>query len=86
MWGRSVLVPAALLLLLPLSALQVEVHYIHWNASNPRFSSPTGEGGEYVVDVDLGDEPWQYHQVGMYASFDQSLIQAQHLESATPTE
>ena len=37
------------------------VHYIHWNASNPRFQS-SSEGGEYVVDVDLGDEPWQYHQ------------------------
>ena len=67
MWGRSVLGPAALVLLLPLSTLQVEVHYIHWNASNPRFSSPT-EGGEYVVDVDLGDEPWQYHQVWISCS------------------
>ena len=67
-WGRS----AALLLLLPLSTWQVEVHYIHWNASNPRFSSQTGEGkGEYVVDVDLGDEPWQYHQAWLPDGYSQ---------------
>ena len=64
--GRSVIGPAALILLLPLSTLQVEVHYIHWNASNPRFSS---DSGEYVVDVDLGDEPWQYHQANIICPF-----------------
>ena len=65
-WGRRVLGPAALLLLLPLSTWQVEVHYIHWNASNPRFSS---DSGEYVVDVDLGDEPWQYHQANIICPY-----------------
>merc|ERR550539_2195083 len=62
-WGRS----AALLLMLPLSTWQVEVHYIHWNASNPHFQS--SEGGEYVVDVDLGDEPWQYHQANIICPY-----------------
>ena len=65
-WGRRVLGPAALLLLLPLSTWQVEVHYIHWNASNTRFSS---DSGEYVVDVDLGDEPWQYHQANIICPY-----------------
>ena len=42
-WGRSVQCPAALLLLLlPLRTWQVEVHYIHWNASNPGFSKRGG--------------------------------------------
>ena len=56
---------ALLLLLLPLRTWQVEVHYIHWNASNPDFS----QHGGFVIDVDLGEEPWQYHQANIICPY-----------------
>ncbi len=55
-----------LFLLLPdRSICQVKVHYIHWNASNPNFNS----GGEYSIDLGLGDNPWEYHQANIICPF-----------------
>jgi hypothetical protein len=66
-WSGVVSHVAATLLLLvhflPPGTSQVEVHYIHWNASNPIFND------DYVIDIDLGNEPWQYHQANIICPY-----------------
>ena len=46
---------------------QLKMHYIHWNSSNPIFSS--GRSGGHTIDIGLGDGPWEYHQANIICPY-----------------
>ena len=39
-----------------------KLHYIHWNQANPMFRI---DNTDHIVDVNTGNEPWEYDQVNI---------------------
>ena len=39
-----------------------KLHYIHWNEANPMFRL---DNTDHIVDVNIGNEPWEYDQANI---------------------
>jgi len=39
-----------------------QVHYIHWNISNPMFRI---DNTDHIIDINRGNQPWEYDQVNI---------------------
>ena len=51
-----------ILLLLPSSFGLKQSHYVHWNSSNPIFRI---DNTDHIIDVNGGNQPWEYDQVNI---------------------
>ena len=51
-----------ILLLLPSSFGLKQSHYVHWNSSNPIFRI---DNTDHIIDVNSGNQPWEYDQVNI---------------------
>ena len=47
----------------------VRVHFVHWNSSNPLFSSSRN-----VIDISSASSPWDYEQANIICPFHQSAV------------
>ena len=51
-----------ILLLLPSCLGLKQSHYVHWNSSNPIFRI---DNTDHIIDVNGGNQPWEYDQVNI---------------------
>ena len=65
-WNISLIITASILIV-RLEA--VKVHFVHWNSSNPLFSSSRN-----VIDISSAKSPWDYEQANIICPFHQSGV------------